>query len=137
MEEFQANKTIVQQIKNRNEGPFGKTTKMNGETLVQNKNKAISEFKIRQKKEYESVMERQQDIPLEDIFNTINNLKIKDADDEFEEMPLPGNSSYVPVPAQTAKNPSVSKTLTAQRTATSTIKNQPRKESEEIAEEIY
>lgn len=52
-------------------------------------------------------------------------------------MPLPGNSSYVPVPAQTLKNPNVSKTLNTQKTATSTIKAQPRKQQDEIAEEIY
>ena len=44
-------------------------------------------------------MEKAQDIPLEIIFNTINNVSTKDADDEFDDLvPLPGNSSFVPVP---------------------------------------
>lgn len=47
------------------------------------KNQAISELKTKQKKEYESAMERKQDIPLEDIFNTIHNITIKDAEEEF------------------------------------------------------
>lgn len=53
-------------------------------------------------------------------------------------MPLPGNSSYMPVPeqAQTVKGSAISKTLTQKKTETSTIKSTPRKESDEITEEI-
>jgi hypothetical protein len=53
-------------------------------------------------------MEKQQEIPLGTIFNTIHNIKVKDAEEEFEEVPpLPGNSSFVPLPAATIKNTSV------------------------------
>lgn len=46
------------------------------------------------------MMEKAQDIPLDVIFNTLHNVKVKDADHEFEdiEAPLPGSSSYVPIP---------------------------------------
>ena len=65
-------------------------------------------------------MEKAQDIPLEIIFNTINNVKTKDADDQFDDLvPLPGNSSFVPVPNE--KTIKIEKTL---------------KKKEEIEEEI-
>jgi len=40
-------------------------------------------------------MEKQQDVGA--ILNTINNLTIKDAEEEFEDIILPSNSSFVPV----------------------------------------
>ena len=73
--------------------------------MVHNTNKAMSELKTKPRKERASVMEQAQDIPLDFIFNTINNISVHDADDEFEE--VPGSSSYVPVPKneKTLKKP--------------------------------
>lgn len=44
--------------------------------------------------------EKLQEMPVAGISNTINNIQIKDAgEDEFEDVPpLPGNSSFVPIP---------------------------------------
>jgi len=54
---------------------------------------------LRTKKREDTVMEKAQDINLLEIFNTIHNISIMDADfEDVEEAPLPGNSSYVPVP---------------------------------------
>lgn len=52
-------------------------------------------------------MEKKQDIPLEEIINTLQNITtIRHADEEFEELPLPANSSYLPISAvKTAKQP--------------------------------
>ena len=49
--------------------------------------------------------EKLQELPVAGISNTINNITIKDAgEEEFEDVPpLPGNSSFVPVPAEVAK----------------------------------
>lgn len=63
-------------------------------------------------------MEKQQDIPLDVIINTIQNISFRDAtEEEFEEIPLPANSSYVPVLAnktsKTATSGSPTKNLTA------------------------
>lgn len=49
--------------------------------LVQTKNKAISELKTKQRKEEQNEMEKKQDIPLDAIFNTINNISIRDAEE--------------------------------------------------------
>ena len=70
--------------------------------MVQNTNKVMSELRVKKRAAKESIMEKAQDIDLEAIFNTINNVKVKDVDHEFEEVepaPLPGKSSYVPIPA--------------------------------------
>jgi len=54
---------------------------------------------LRTKRREDTVMEKAQDINLLEIFNTIHNISIMDADfEDVEEAPLPGNSSYVPVP---------------------------------------
>lgn len=44
-------------------------------------------------------MEKMQTINLTMIANTLKNLTVKDTEEEndFEEVPLPGNSSYIPV----------------------------------------
>jgi len=49
--------------------------------------------------------EKLQELPVAGISNTINNITIKDAgEEEFEDVPpLPGNSSFVPVPIQVTK----------------------------------
>jgi hypothetical protein len=46
-----------------------------------------------------------QELPVAGISNTINNITIKDVgEEEFEDVPpLPGNSSFVPVPAEVPK----------------------------------
>lgn len=65
--------------------------------MVLQTNKAMTENRFKKKKPRESVMEMAQDIDLEAIFNTIHNVKVKDA--EFEDVEaLPGTSSYVPLP---------------------------------------
>ena len=82
--------------------------KLSKERTIQNYNKAVSELRTKQRKEEPTEMEKQQEIPLATIFNTIHNIKISDAEEEFEEVPpLPGNSSFVPVPlpAATIKKP--------------------------------
>ncbi len=80
-------------------GSMSKADKMNKEKTIQNYNKAVSELRIKQRKEEPSEMEKQQEIPLATIFNTIHNIKITDAEEEFQDVPpLPGNSSFVPVP---------------------------------------
>ena len=48
-------------------------------------------------------MEKAQDIDLDAIFNSIHNVKVKDVDNEFEE--VPGNSSYVPIPPSQQDRP--------------------------------
>jgi hypothetical protein len=43
-------------------------------------------------------MEKMQTINITMISNTLKNLTIKDHhEDDFEEVPLPGNSSYIPI----------------------------------------
>ena len=106
--EYQANKTIVKAVKNRNEGTqeggFGlKTQKVQGQMMVHNTNKVMSELRFKKRNPKESVMEKAQDIDLDAIFNTIHNVKVKDVDNEFQE--VPGNSSYVPIPASQQERP--------------------------------
>jgi hypothetical protein len=84
-------------------------------------------------------MEKFQDIPLDVIFNTIHNVSVRDADDEFEDIqPLPGNSSYVPVPeSQTMKK---GETTFKKGTGAATLKPEAqaiKPKEEEIEEEIY
>jgi len=64
-------------------GSMSKADKMNKEKTIQNYNKAVSELRIKQRKEEPSEMEKQQEIPLATIFNTIHNIKITDAEEEF------------------------------------------------------
>ena len=102
--EYKVNQTISNATKKKN--MFGHNTEsIKSEMMVHTKNKAVSE--IKQKKEKVNAMEQAQDIPLDFIFNTIHNIAVHDADDEFEE--VPGNSSYIPVPAskveKTVKKP--------------------------------
>ena len=71
--------------------------------MVHNTNKVMSELRFKKRNPKESVMEKAQDIDLDAIFNTIHNVKVKDVDNEFEE--VPGNSSYVPIPASQQERP--------------------------------
>ena len=123
--EYKANQSILKAVKNKNQGTkegFGaQTENAEGQRIVLQTNKAMTENRFKKKKPKESVMECAQDIDLEAIFNTIHNVKVQDA--EFEDVEaLPGTSSYVPVP----KN-SGDKTIK---------KGYQFKEEEEIAEEI-
>jgi TATA-binding protein-associated factor Taf7 len=77
-------------------------------------------------------MEKMQTINITMISNTLHNLTIKDNDhDDFEEVPLPGNSSYLPITQD--------KTIKKQPFAKAndkTLKKMPFQKEEEIAEEI-
>lgn len=93
---------LAKQEKQRNLGQTmdaGKSTLKKMEIEAYAENKAHSEIKYKAKE-----MEKMQTINLTAIANTLKNLSIKDSED-FEDVPLPGNSSYIPLKATTTKIP--------------------------------
>lgn len=76
-------------------------------------------------------MEKMQTINITMISNTLKNLTVKENENDFEEVPLPANSSYIPI----------NEDKTIKKTPSSTEKTLKKptslKKEEEIAEEIY
>lgn len=72
------------------------STKKQMEMKMHNENKARSEIKYKAKE-----MEKMQTINLADIAKTLNNMSV--AEDDYEDVPLPGTSEHIPIGQKTAK----------------------------------